>query len=700
MKGPAVLSLDDPRCVDQELAGAKAANLARSSGIAAGPIRAGFVLTTHGASLRGDVPEVDDELRAAWERAGGERETFVVRSSSTIEDAGSSSMAGQFTSVLDVRGWEALGEAVDRVIRSADRVRDEHGVRRPIAVLVQAQLDATLGGVMFSADPVTGERSHVAVDVVPSRPDELVGGTVTASHLVLNGSGRVVSRSGPPPPDMSRSLRRRLVRLARETEERFGSPQDIEWAVGADGRLWLLQCRPITAAAAIGEGALLGPGPVAETFPAPLSALEQDLFLPPLRDGIVGALSVTGAVGRTAIERSPVVVAVGGRVAVDLQLIGVTRGKPSLWQRISPVALVRHVGVSWRVGRIRVALPELAAGLIEVVDEHLSSVPRLDEVGLDELVELVDRARRELATVHRYEVLAGMLLHGPPGPPAAAIALGALRRGRRDGLDDDAIVAEHPVVLALRAPAVQDPAPLPPVADAPAAAPDEGPDRSHTVAALAEAAVPDLDDLGPREALRLRARWLQELLARVALELGARLVPGGEDDPPHPVRHLSLAELVAVAQGSAVPTDLAERAAVPPGPPLPPQFRRAPDDTAVAVRPRAGRHGAHRSAGIGAGGGRAVGPALHRAPSGSGGRRGVLVVRYLEPELAPLLPTIDGLVAETGSPLSHLAILAREHGVATVVGVPDALERFPAGTELEVDGATGDVVAVGVTEDS
>jgi pyruvate,water dikinase len=78
----------------------------------------------------------------------------------------------------------------------------------------------------------------------------------------------------------------------------------------------------------------------------------------------------------------------------------------------------------------------------------------------------------------------------------------------------------------------------------------------------------------------------------------------------------------------------------------------------------------------------------------------VLVVRYLEPELAPLLPAIDGLVAETGSPLSHLAILAREHGVATVVGVPDALERFPAGTELEVDGATGDVVAVGVTEDS
>ena len=698
MTGPAVLSLDDPRCVDQDLAGAKAANLARSAGIEAGPIRAGFVLTTDGAARRGQDPSVDDALRAAWERAGGDRETFVVRSSSTIEDAGTSSMAGQFTSVLDVRGWEALDEAVDRVIRSADRVRDEHGVRRPIAVLVQAQLDATLGGVMFSADPVTGERSDVAVDVVPSRPDELVGGTVTASHLVLTGSGRVVSRSGPPSPAMSRSLRRRLVRLARETEQRFGSPQDIEWAVDAQDRLWLLQCRPITTTAATGEGPLLGPGPVAETFPAPLSPLEQDLFLPPLRDGIAGALSVTGAVGKGAIERSPVVVAVGGRVAVDLQLLGVTKGRASLWRRISPVALVRHVAVSWRVGRIRVALPELASGLIEAVDEHLSSVPRVDEMGVDELIGLIDRARRELATVHRYEVLAGMLLHGQPGPPAAAIALGALRRGRRDELDDDALVAEHPVVLALRAPAVQDPAPLPPVVDEPATAPPDGADLSHTVAALAEAAVPDLEDLGHREALRLRARWLQELLARIAMELGSRLVPGAEGDPPHLVRHLSLAELVAVSQGGSVPEDLAQRAALPPGPPLPPQFRRTAEDTAVAVRHHAGRRSTHRSAGMGAGGGRAVGPALHRPPSGGGGRNGVLVVRYLEPELAPLLPAIEGLVAETGSPLSHLAILAREHGVATVVGVPDALERFPAGTRLEVDGATGDVVAVGVTE--
>lgn len=697
MTGPPVLALDDGRATDERLVGAKAANLARCSGLRSAATLPGFVLTTEGVAERlradGGAGDVDAELRDAWAARGGERTTFVVRSSSTIEDAGSSSMAGQFTSVLDVRGWVRLCEAVDEVIRSADRVRDADGRRRPIAVLVQEQLDAALGGVMFSADPISGDTAHVAVDVVPSRPDLLVGGRVTAAHLVLTRSGRVVSRAGPDVEGMTAKVRRRLVRLAREAEQRFGVPQDLEWAVDAAGRMWLLQSRPITAAGATGDGPVLGPGPVAETFPAPLAQLEQDLFLPPLREGVIGALTVTGAVGRARIERSPVVVAVGGRVAVDLELLGVTRGKVSLWRRISPTALVRHLAVSWRVGRIRVALSELATGLVDVVDEHLASIPRLGSLGDEELIGIIDRGRRELATVHRYEVLAGMLLREPPGPPAASIALGALRRGRRDGLDDAELVGEHPVVLALSAPAVEPPPPLPRPDPAVPPTREGDADATEPFATLAEASIPDVDDLGPREALRLRARWLQELLARTSRELGARLVPP-EVGPPELVRHLTLSELVSVVEGGLLPSDLADRASRLPGPPLPPRFRRSADDTAVPLPRRTHTH----SEGIGAGGGRAVGPVVHRAPSGLDGRGGVLVVRYLEPDLAPLLPAVAGLVAETGSPLSHLAILARETGVATVVGVPDALTRFPAGTELEVDGTTGEVIAVGSLE--
>ncbi|MGI5453910.1 PEP-utilizing enzyme [Streptomyces sp. CA-249302] len=71
----------------------------------------------------------------------------------------------------------------------------------------------------------------------------------------------------------------------------------------------------------------------------------------------------------------------------------------------------------------------------------------------------------------------------------------------------------------------------------------------------------------------------------------------------------------------------------------------------------------------------------------------MLVVRTLDPALAPLLPELTGLIAQTGSPLSHLAVLAREFGLPAVVGATDAVRRFPPGTRVAMDGGTGDVRA-------
>jgi pyruvate,water dikinase len=88
-----------------------------------------------------------------------------------------------------------------------------------------------------------------------------------------------------------------------------------------------------------------------------------------------------------------------------------------------------------------------------------------------------------------------------------------------------------------------------------------------------------------------------------------------------------------------------------------------------------------------------VGVACHRTDDIDAGRKPVLVVAHLEPQLAGVLPTLAGLVAETGSALSHLAILAREMHVPTVVAVPDARRRYPPGTRLVVDGTTGEVSA-------
>ncbi len=626
-----VVALSDPEARDPSVSGAKAANLARAAaaGFATLP---GFVITTAAVCAGVDDPAVLNEVRSAYERLCADSSTpLVVRSSSLIEDAGESSMAGRFTSVLDVVGWETFLEATHRVVGSASAVRDAHGDVGSMAVLVQRQSDTRFGGVMFGVDPVTGSRDQIVVEVVPSGPDALVGGTAMADHYVLNRRGRIARAThvGHIPP-LDHARRRALARMARRAERVFGTPQDIEWLVDQAGRLWLLQSRPVTAIAQEDgrDSVLLGPGPLAETFPAPLRPLEEDLWIPPLRDGIIRALRTTGAVSNRSIDRSPVVTTVDGWVAVDLELIGAVESRTTLRRRINPAAMVRRLETAWRVGRLRTALPRLADEAVATVDRDLAMIPRLDELADGDLVDLLDRTRRELATTHAYEVLTGMLLGEQDGLSGAAMALRALHDGRAAGWSDEAIVLGSPVVLAVTAPRLEDRPILPAVTS-----PPSGP-------------VATIDHLGQREALRVRARWLQELLARAADELGRRLVARTTLPDVETVALLRLDELAAIGDGGPPPSDVAERRSWRPGPPLPVSFRLT-------------SRGDLRPAGV----------SSHRRVLGG----------------------LTGLVSETGSALSHLAILAREAGLPTVVGVPDALLRFPPGTRMMIDGRTGDI---------
>ena len=639
--GLPVVALDDAAALDADLVGAKAAALARATALGL-PVLPGAVLATNA-----DVVSSVGRLRSAWERLSDDgRIPLAVRSSSTVEDTATSSMAGVFDSVLDVDGWTDLLDAIAVVRRSAG----EH----PMAVLVQPMLDSAAGGVLFGLDPVTGRPGRVVTEVVPGNPSALVSGLAAGTRYVLGRRGRVLEADrGDGAVALDRRTRRELWRLAGRTAATFGGPQDVEWAIDREGRLWLLQSRPVTAVAVPVEasGPLLGPGPVAETLPHVLSPLEEDLWVDPLRAGVREAVRVLGVASERSLASSPVVTVVGGRVAADLELLD-----PSVHPRrglrlLDPRPPARRLAAAWRVGRLRSALPSLVGDVVARVDAELAAVPALQVLSTDDLLALLDRSRLALRAVHGHEVLAGVLGH-TDGAPAAGVALAELAVARADGLDDAEAVLRHPLLLALTAPKVGARDPLP-----------------ESVSPIAAPTGP----LAPREALRVRARWLQELTARAVEELARRF---GAD-----LRTLRLDELADVVTGRPLPADLVDRS-LPDTPPLPARFRLGPGGEVVAepCGPCLG--------GRGAGGGRAMG----RVGDGPGT---VLVVRNLEPGLAAALPGRAGLVAETGSTLSHLAILARELGVPTVVGVPDAVARFPHGTALVVDGTTGEVARAG-----
>ncbi|CCF63993.1 PEP/pyruvate-binding domain-containing protein [Nocardia cyriacigeorgica] len=684
---PGIVTLADPRARDAGLTGAKAAALAEAAAMGL-PVLDGFVLTTAWS-------EAEHPPELLWRKlSGGGERPLVVRSSSVAEDGAEQSMAGMFTSVLGVRGWTHFRDAVDRVLASAAAPAAGDGAEAAMAVLVQPFLAASWGGVMFTADPVTGRTDRMMITAVRGGPDAVVSGTEDGWTALLTRSGRVRRVVAQDAPGLPAAVRRKVVRMALRAERMFGGPQDIEWAVDAGGAVRLLQARPITTLHGRVAGPILGPGPLAETFPDPLRPLEQDLWLSPLAEGLRVALELTGAAPAQRIRESPIATAVLGVAVADLELLGAIRPRRRLIDRLDPRPGARKLGAAMRVGRLAAAMPGLARRICERVDADLAEVPPLTELSRAQLLAILDNARTTLTALHGYEALAGMLARADePAPTAAAMALAALHRARAEAVPADRVIEEFPVVLALTPPRIGEPAEPP---DAEGA---DLPPGDHPVGELPLA----------REALRLRTRWVQELGARTAWELGARLTADGVVDSAASIALLSLDEVVAAVRGHrlSLPTisrplpesdvDRRRTATDETGSPtdaavhLPARFRLAEDGWPVPVGERAGTS----DGGVGAGGGsgRGVVHIGENPPPGS-----VLVVRHLDPRLAVVVPRLAGLIAETGSPLSHVAILAREQGVAVVVGYPDATRRLPDGAVVELDGRTGAVRVNGDAE--
>ena len=200
---------------------------------------AGFDVPDWIAVRPGEMLDVE-RLRAL----GGE--LFAVRSSARGEDGGEHSFAGQLESFLRVPVDRVAGkvEGVRASARSESvrRYQLERGAEGELetTVIVQRMIDARVAGVAFSADPVSGRRSVSVVAAIEGTAEDLVSGEVDGEMWRYDGAwlekGELLTDDEVL----------RVVELVRRCESFFSRPQDIEWAMDREGKLWLLQSRAIT----------------------------------------------------------------------------------------------------------------------------------------------------------------------------------------------------------------------------------------------------------------------------------------------------------------------------------------------------------------------------------------------------------------------------------------------------------------------
>ncbi|AKQ63121.1 Phosphoenolpyruvate synthase [Myxococcus hansupus] len=297
---------------DVALAGGKGANLGEMTR-AGLPVPPGFVVTA--PAFQEAMAPVRDRLRALWGQVDpddpaslarvteqlrrsvrevsiparlrarileayhqlGDGRAVAVRSSATSEDTQDTSFAGMHESFTNVVGDDALMSALracwasaygERVVayRKAEGLTEEPA----IAVVVQAMVDSARAGVMFTADPSSGDTGRIVIEAAWGLGEVVVGGQVEPdTYLLLKQGPRVCEvRVG------DKSIRRvrdaagheqletlspeqarqrvlsdvavlELARLGLRVEQHYGAPQDIEWAEEG-GRLFLVQTRPIT----------------------------------------------------------------------------------------------------------------------------------------------------------------------------------------------------------------------------------------------------------------------------------------------------------------------------------------------------------------------------------------------------------------------------------------------------------------------
>ena len=222
---------------------------------------------------------VPDELATAVGDALaqlGAQDAYAVRSSATAEDLPTASFAGQQDTYLNVVGRTAILEHVRRCWASlfterAVTYRLRNGIDQrkvQMAVVVQRMVFPQVAGILFTADPVTGNRKVASVeasfglgealvsglvnaDVYKAQDGEVIAKTVASKQVAVLASPlggtqhQAIEPDRQEQPALTEPQVVRLAQLGRRIEAHFGHPQDIEWCL-VDDDFQIVQSRPIT----------------------------------------------------------------------------------------------------------------------------------------------------------------------------------------------------------------------------------------------------------------------------------------------------------------------------------------------------------------------------------------------------------------------------------------------------------------------
>ncbi|MEG6584874.1 phosphoenolpyruvate synthase [Dendrosporobacter sp. 1207_IL3150] len=232
-----------------------------------------------------DIPQDINEEITSFLSGLDEKNAYAVRSSATAEDLPTASFAGQQDTYLNIIGKEAILKHISKCWASlfterAVTYRIQNGFdhrKVHLSVVVQKMLFPQVAGILFTADPVTGNRKVLSIDASFGLGEALVSGLVNADiYKVRNGTiidkkisakklaiyaskdgGTEKQELGPERQNAQALTDEQilsLTRMGREIERHFGCPQDIEWCL-ADDEFYIVQSRPITTLYPIPEAA-------------------------------------------------------------------------------------------------------------------------------------------------------------------------------------------------------------------------------------------------------------------------------------------------------------------------------------------------------------------------------------------------------------------------------------------------------------